>query len=326
MTNSPSTRRPRIVLAHCGDLDTSMAILWLAERHGAEVVTLTLDFGQGRDLEHVRDGALAWGAARAHVLDVREEFARDYLLRALKADALFDGGRRLAAALGHALIARKLVEIAAIEQAATVAHGGSTSAARIQAAVHSVDPALGVVAPADEWGTDRAGLLACVRERRLQLPGAPDRTRTPVTKPADDAVREAAAVEITFQSGTPVAVNGIAMTLLDLIGSLDFLAGKNGVGRRDRFETPAASVLAAAHAHLREMAGTAEANGFSRAVGRQYADLVERGSWFTVLRTALDAFVDKAQEPVTGIVRVRLFQGVCEIVASVATEEAEVQS
>jgi argininosuccinate synthase len=313
------TRRPRrIVLAYCGDLDTSVAIPWLAERQGAEVVTLTLDFGQGRDLEHIRDRALTFGAVRAHVIDVREEFARDYLLRALKADALFEGGRRLAGALGHSLIAGKLVEIADIEQALLVAHGGGTSAARIRAAVQSVKPSVGVVAPADEWGPDRTGLLAYAREHRLVLPGATalDSCSASAMKPAAEAPREAAAVEITFRAGTPVAINGIGMTLLDLIGSLDFLAGKNGVGRCERFETPAAAVLAAAHGHLQQIAGTAEANSFSKSVGRQYADLLDSGSWFTVLRTALDAFVDKAQEPVNGVVRARLFQGVCEIVHS----------
>jgi argininosuccinate synthase len=317
MTKIPRTLRPpRIVLAYGGDFDSSVAIPWLAERQGAEVVTLTLDFGQGRDLEHVRDRALTLGAVRAHVVDVREEFARDYLLRALKADALFDGGRRLAAALGHSAIAGKLVEIADIEQARLVAHGGVTSAARIRAAAQSLNPSVSVVAPAPEWGPDRTALLAYAGAHRLVLPGATavDPCSTSAPTPAAEAPREAAAVEITFQAGTPVAINGVGMTLLDLMGSLDFLAGKNGVGRCERFETPAASVLAATRARLQQVAGTADANGFSKAVGRQYADLVDSGSWFTVLRTALDAFIDKAQEPVNGVVRATLFQGVCEIV------------
>jgi argininosuccinate synthase len=325
MTNIPRTRRPtRIVLAYCGDFNTSVAIPWLAERHGAEVVTLTLDFGQDRDLEDIRDRALTFGAVRAHVVDVREEFAREYLLRALKADALFAGGRRLAAALGHSAIAGKLVEIADIEQALLVAHGGVTSAPRIRAAVQSVKPSISVVAPAREWGSDRTELLAYAQEHRLVLPAATaiDSSSASALKPAAEAAGEAATVEITFQAGTPVAINGIGMTLLDLIGSLDFLAGKNGVGRCERFETPAAAVLAAAHAHLGQIAGTVEANGFSKAVGQQYGDLVDSGSWFTVLRAALDAFVDKAQEPVNGVVRARLFQGVCDIVSSQVRDAA----
>jgi argininosuccinate synthase len=251
------------------------------------------------------------------VLDVRDEFARDYLLRALKADALYEGGRRLPAALGHCAIAAKLVEIADIEQAALVAHGGVASAARISAAVRSVRPTFTIAAPAREWGLDRAGLLAYARERQLSLhtafglePGP-----TPASTPIPERAREAAGVEITFKAGTPVAINGVGMTLLDLIGSLDFLAGKNGVGRSERFETPAVSVLAAAHSAL-QMVAAGETDGFSRTVGKQYADLVEIGSWFTVLRTALDAFADKNQEVVNGDVCVKLFQGVCEIVQS----------
>jgi argininosuccinate synthase len=324
MTNTAPARPARIVLAYSGDLDTALAIPWLVERHRAEVVALTLDFGQGRDLEHVRDRALALGAVRAHVLDVREEFARDYLLRALRAGALFHDGRRLAAALGHSAIAAKLVEVAAIEQTEMVAHGGATNANRIGAAVRSIQSGFRVIAPGCEWGSDRGRLLAYAREHRWPLPPAP---ATAPPKPVGDAAHEPAAVDISFDAGAPVAVNGIEMTLLDLIGSLDFLAGKNGIGRRDRFETPAASVLAAAHDDLQQMAATAEAVGFSRAVGRQYGDVVESGGWFTVLRRALDAFVDKAQEPVNGVVRVRLFQGVCEIVETrvriETTEDAE---
>jgi argininosuccinate synthase len=317
MTHTSGRRLSRIVLAYCGDLDTSIAIPWLAERYEAEVVTLTVDFGQGRDLEHIRDRALTLGAVRAHVLDVREEFAREYLLRALKAGALFEGGRRLPAALGHCAIAAKLVEIADIEGAARLAHGGVASAARISAAVRSLKPAFSIAAPAREWGADRAGLLAYARERQLSLhpPFGLDSESTPASKPVPERAREAAGVEITFKAGTPVAINGVEMTLLELIGSLDFLAGKNGVGRSDRFETPAASVLAAAHSDLQVVAAC-ETNGFSGTVSTHYADLADNGSWFTVLRTALDAFADKAQELVNGDVRVKLFQGVCEIVQS----------
>jgi argininosuccinate synthase len=317
MTNSSGKRRPsRIVLAYSGDADTSMAIPWLADRHRAEVVTLTLDFGQGRDLEDVRDRAFAFGAVRAHVLDVREEFARDYLLRALKAGVLSGGDRRLVSALGHSAIAGKLVEIAEIEQAPLVAHGGVASAARIGAALRSLRPSLTVAAPALESGVDRTELLAYARARRLPLPAAlaPEARPAAAGKAVSRGAPEAAAVDITFQAGTPVGVNGIGMTLLDLIDSLDFLAGKNGVGRRERFETPAVSVLAAAHGHLQRVAVTGEAESFGRTASRQYADLIEHGSWFSVERAALDAFVETTQDPVTGIVRVQLFEGVCTIV------------
>src|SRR5438876_1454879 len=156
MTNSRGTSaRDRIVLAFAGDLESSIAVPWLAETEDAEIVAVTLDFGQSRDLEGIRDRALTLGAVRAHVLDARAEFARDYLLPALKAGALDDRGRRLAAALGHAAIARALVEIAEIEQAVRVAHGGITSAARLTAAVQSLKPDVTVLAPVREWSGGR---------------------------------------------------------------------------------------------------------------------------------------------------------------------------
>ena len=255
----------------------------------------------------------------------REEFARLYLSPALRADALNDGRRRLAAALGHAVIAGKLVEIAGIEQAIRVAHGGVTSAGRLTAAVHSLKPAFTVLAPACEWGMSGAGLLEYAAERRLPLPlpGLDAPSRSPV---ADTAVRhagEAAMVDITFKAGIPVALNGIGMPLLDLIGSLDFLAGKNGVGRCEQFETPAVSVLAAAHNQLQQRVSTGEMHGFSRTVGRQYAELVENGGWFSLLRAALDAYVDRVQQVVNGVVRVKLHEGVCEIAHSHVSDGQE---
>jgi argininosuccinate synthase len=311
---SPS-RGSRIVLAYAGDLESSVAVPWLADTQNAEVVTVTLDFGQSRELEGIRDRALTLGAVRAHVLDVRDEFARDYLLPALKADALYDGGGRLASALAHAAIARKLVEIADIEQAERVAHAGVMSAPRLTAAVQSLKPAFTVLAPGREWGQSRAALLEYAAARGLPLSAASEAAATGLPPSATNA-GEAAVVDITFRAGTPVAINSVAMPLLDLIGSLDFLAGKNGAGRTDRFETPAASVLAAAHDDLQQLAATADVNDFSDTVGHQYAALVENGAWFSVLRAALDAYVDKAQHLVNGIVRVKLFQGACEIVHS----------
>lgn len=327
MTNSRGTSaRDRIVLAFAGDLESSIAVPWLAETEDAEIVAVTLDFGQSRDLEGIRDRALTLGAVRAHVLDVRAEFARDYLLPGLKAGALDDRGRRLAAALGHAAIARTLVEIAEIEQAVRVAHGGITSAARLTAAVQSLKPGFTVLAPVREWSGGRARLLEYAASRRLPLPGSSLDVSGGVPPPANTtahAAGEAALVDITFTAGTPVAINNVGMPLLDLIGSLDFLAGKNGVGRADRFETPAVSVLAAAHDDLQQLAATADVNGFSDTIRRQYAALVENGGWFSMLRAALDAYVDTAQQLVNGIVRVKLFQGACEIVHSHIREVQE---
>ena len=285
----------RIVLAYSGGPRSSAAISWLAETCGAEVVALTLDIGQGGDLENVRDRALALGAIRAHVLDVRDEFARHYLIPALKADALYEGNRSRADALSHPLIAQKLVEIAAIEQTAAVAHGSTAVESRIAVAVRALDPAIEVATSpsASERDSPGAGVAA----------GLPA-----------ECPNEPAFVEITFSRGTPTAINAIAMPLVDLVGSLDIIAGAHGVGRSCGLESPAAVVLHDAHRDLQTLTITGEADDFSRRVSRQFAEIIERGSWFTLLRESLEAFVDKMQGSVSGVIRVRLFKGDCTIV------------
>jgi len=163
----------RIVLAYSGGLNASAAISWLAETRRAEVISLTLDLGQGGNLEPVRERALAAGATRAHVLDVREEFALRYVLPALQAGACDDGGWPLAAALGQPLIAKTLLDIARIEGAASVAHacpGNSRDGARIDAAVRALAPDARVVAPAREWGMSRAQTAEYARDRGVPLP------------------------------------------------------------------------------------------------------------------------------------------------------------
>ena len=308
-------RRERIVLAFTGDLETTAAVAWLAETYGADVVTVTADFGRGRDLEEIRDRALAIGALRAHVLDAREEFARAYLLPALRAGALADPGGLPAAALGHAAVAAKLVEIAGIEQSNRVAHGGVSAAPRIAAAIRALTPDFSVLAPATEWGLSRDQLFDYAAKRRLPMPVGGFGTAWPAApgRPAPGG-GEAAVVDITFAAGVPVALNGVSMPLLDLIGSLDFLAGKNGVGGRRLFEPPSVAVLAAAHRELQERAGAADVVDFSRAVSARYSGLIVRGDWFTLLRAALDAYVDRAEQAVNGLVRVKLYEGACEIV------------
>jgi argininosuccinate synthase len=289
----------RIVLAYSGGERSSAAISWLADSYDADVVALTLDIGQGGDLEDVRDRALALGAIRAHVLDARDEFARRYLVPALKADVLYDGRRSRAVALSRPLIAHKLVEIAAIEETASVAHGSPAGDARITVAVRALDPAIDVLAlPSDAPDFARAGAAP----RRLAA-------KSPIECPPEPAL-----VEVTFTRGVPTAINAVAMPLVDLVGSLDIIAGAHGVGRSDGLESPAATVLHAAHKELQTLTITGEADAFSLGVSRQLADLIERGAWFSPLAESLIAYVDKIQERVNGTVRLELFKGGCTIV------------
>ena len=323
----------RIVLAFGGGPQTAREIPRLKEQHDAEVITVTLDLGQGGVLEDVRDRALAAGAARAHVLDVRDEFASSYIVRALRADAIYEDRYPMATSLGRPLIASKLVEVAGIEQASIVAHGGTgNDRVRLDTCVRALNPALTVVAVVPA-GPPQGTVDANLWGRALQYGVADDPwTEAPedvytLTKAPADCPDEAAYVEISFERGVPAAINGVEMPIRELIGSLGIIAGAHGVGRidmmenrvagskaREIYEAPAAVVLHAAHKELQKMVVDTGVDRFSRAVSLQYADTIYNGLWFAPLREALDAFIDRVQERVTGVIRMKLFKGDCRVV------------
>ncbi len=293
------------MLAYSGGLGTSVAIPWLADTYSAEIITVTVDLGQGRDLEEVRDRALANGALRAHVLDVRYEFARDCIVRALKAGVLCEDGRPQAAPLGRPLVAQTLVTIARIEQTTTVAHGDRRSdGSPIDAAVRSLDPALTVVAPAREWTMTAEQEAAYAQQHAVALPvvAEPNGSRPSQSEPAF--------VDIAFERGAPVAINGVTMHPLDLIGSLEIIAGARGTARVERVDPVALAALDTAHRELQQATITgAKALKSAAAVADEYRQIIRDGSWFGPRRAALDADVDRLQTPVTGIVRLKVFNG-----------------
>jgi argininosuccinate synthase len=344
----------RIVLAYSGGLDTSAAIPWLREHLGAEVVAVTMDLGQERELEAVRDRALAIGALRAHVLDVREAFVDDFVLPALKADALFDDRSPMTSALSRPLIAQKLVEIAEIEHATAVAHGGAGTSRRsaFDTLIRALNPKLKIVTPARDWGLSRHDVAAYARAHGVPLPvdldspyraelnlwgrsiassieedEPPDEIYT-LTRPARECPDEPAYVEIRFDRGVPSAVNSVAMPMIELIAALNIIASTHGVGRidvvehrigsarlREIGEAPAAVLLHAAHRELRRITVPRELERFCRTVSDGYADIIYSGLWFSPLRTALNGFVESVQERLSGVVRLKLFKGAYSIVA-----------
>ena len=349
--------RDRIVLAYSGGLDTSVAIRWLAERYGADVVAVTLDLGQRTELADVRERALAAGAVRAHVLDAREEFARDCLLPALQAGAVDDQQDPLAIPLGRPLVAKHLVRIAEMEGARAVAHGCAGSGpgqVRLEVAVRALDPSIRIIAPAREWGMTRPDEMEYARRHQIPVPAtveSPYRTEAnlwgrsveggalddpwadppeaiyALTRPPAHGPDTPACVELAFERGVPVAINGIVMGLTELVASLETIAGAHGVGRIDRIENrpaglasrkiseaPAAVVLHLAHRELEALAIPRDLGRLKRQLGRVYADLVRDGLWFTPTREAIDAFVAAIQPRVTGLVRLTLFKGHCRVV------------
>ena len=345
------------MLAYSGGLDTSVAIPWLKEKHGAEIIAVTLDLGQGRELNQIRERALSTGAIRCHVLDVREEFARGYILPALQADALYEDRYPLATALSRPLIAKKLVDIAHMENAASIAHGCTgkgNDQVRIDVSARAIDPAIAVIAPAREWGMTRPEEIAYARARNVSVPttiAGPYSTdqnlwgrsiecgvlEDPWNEPPDDiytltkgpaeAPAAPAYVEITWQAGVPTAINGVEMPLVELIDSLETIAGGHGVGRidmvenrlvgiksRDIYEAPAAVLLHQAHRELEGLVIPKDLQRLKQRLSQEYADIVYNGLWFSPTRSAIDAFMQNIQPRVTGIIRLKLYKGDSRVV------------
>jgi argininosuccinate synthase len=292
MTDTQQPRLHRVVLADSGRLDTAAAIRWLAAEHHAEVIAVTVDLGQKKEwLEEVRDTALAAGAVRAHVVDVRDEFARDYLVRGLKAGLLAPDPASATAALAGPLIAQTLASIARIEQARTIAHGDPDGAlASLAKIVHALDPGVAVISvPAS------------------RAPHPEDGTAS--VRPSSPLPAEPASVDIAIDRGVPTAVNGVAMPWGDLVGSLNIIARAHGLG------PSALTVVDAAHQALRKAALPRDAERFGASVAAEYRRMLADGSWFSPMRSALDAYVDTVQQRVGGVVRLKLFNGTCTVVS-----------
>lgn len=319
----------RIVFAYSGSDDSSAAIPLLAREYHAEVVAMTLDLGQDQDLEEVHDRALEAGASRVHVLDVRDEFARAFILPVLHAGTPTDGREPIAVPLAQPLIGKTLVEVANIEEASAVAHRCSgLDRVRIENSVRALDASLRLIAWSGEaprpaiahtnlWG----------RAVDHDVSEAPTESLYSWTKSAKVAPDIGADVEITFERGEPIAVNGVPLDVTELIVSLAIIAGRHGVGRMPVIpdaarsgtvcrihELPAATVLHAAHDALEMSVHSSELMRVRRQLSGTYAELVMGGFWFTPLREALDAFNAAVQQQVTGAVRLQLRKGQCTVV------------
>lgn len=333
----------RIVLAYSGDLASSVAIVWLRQQADAEVVTVTLDIGQGPELAVVRERALALGAVRAHVLDARDEFARDFVLPALQAGA-FTADASASVALARALVAKRLVDIARMESAAAVAHGSaqaSVTGPLLDTAIRSLDAGLEIIVPARAAGFSDEDLIAFARNAGIHVPareggwvdanlwtrtigvsGAaePDEEVYLLTRSANDAPESAASLDLEFAGGVPVRTNGVEMSFNELIESVETIAGAHGVGRTRAadgtcvIEAPAATVLATAHAALEGLTLGPDLAEMKRRLGAAYTQHIAGGRWFVDARTAIDAFVRITQPRVTGTVRLRLHKGACVVV------------
>jgi len=342
----------KVVLAYSGGLDTSVAIRWLREKYNLEVVAVTVDVGNERDFSAIRQKALKAGAVKALVVDAKELFVNHFIFPALKADALYEGEYPLATALSRPLIAKLLVDAAREEGATTVAHGCTgkgNDQVRIEVSVNALAPELKVIAPAREWGMTREETISYAQRHGIPVPvtvsspysldenlwgrsiecgvledpwAEPPEEPFTWTKSADAAPNSPGYVEIGFEQGTPVSIDGRKMDGITLIQKLNELAGSHGVGRidhlenrlvgiksREIYEAPAAIVLLQAHQALQGMTLSKEQLRFKQKVAVEYADLVYNGLWFSSLHQDLAAYVQSSQRYVTGTVRLKLYKG-----------------
>jgi argininosuccinate synthase len=345
----------KIVLAYSGDLATSLAIVWLAEHFSAEVATLTLDLGGG-GVDGIRDRALALGAARAHVIDGRNEFATAFVLPALQANALGHGRAPLGSALARPLIAKHLVNMAAIEGATVVAHAGlphGLPSARLTTAARAINPAITVVDGSGVRANGWPGMVEYAKQRGIPIPpagefgrstdanvwgrtlagGALDDLSCEVaedlyasTKAPADAPEMPAYVELEFDRGVPVGINGVPMPLVELIESLDTIAGTHGIGRLDVIEerspsvrsrriheAPAAVALHLAHEELQRLVTSFGLYRLTSTIALEYAAMVQQGDWYSSKRGAMDALIAHVQQAVTGMIRLKLHKGRCDV-------------
>ncbi|MBA2419052.1 MAG: argininosuccinate synthase [Nocardioidaceae bacterium] len=342
----------RVVLAYSGGLDTSVAIGWLGDQTGAEIIAVALDLGQGgEDMEVVRQRALACGAVESVVVDARQEFAEEYCLPAIRSNALYMDRYPLVSALSRPLIVKHLVEAARYHGASVVSHGCTgkgNDQVRFEVGSKALAPDLAVIAPVRDYAWTREKAIVYAEEHSLPIDvtkkspysidqnvwgravetgflediwnGPIEELYSYTQDPAQP--RDADEVVIGFEAGTPVAIDGNSVTVLQAIEQLNARGGAQGVGRldivedrlvgiksREVYEAPGAMVLIAAHHELENVTVERELARYKRGVDQRWGELAYDGLWFSPLKRALDAFVDTSQQHVTGQIRMTLHAG-----------------
>jgi len=344
----------KIVLAYSGGLDTSCAIRWLKEQ-GYEVVCFIANLGQGEDFEVIEARGLAAGASKVYIKDLQDEFIEDFILPALKANAIYEGKYLLATALSRPLIAKYLVEIAHKEKADSVAHGCTgkgNDQVRFEVTVGILDPKLEIIAPVREWEfKSREEEIEYAKENNIPIdvtkkkPYSIDRNLWGISieagvlenleqEPPEDAYLITKSptgtstypkyIEIYFEKGVPKKIDGKNYKLKTLISHLNEIGGLYGVGRtdlvenrlvgiksREIYETPAATILYAAHKELESLVLDRECSHFKEIISLKYSELVYYGLWYSPLKEALDSFVNSTQKQVSGSIKLKLFKGSC---------------
>ena len=346
--------KEKVVLAYSGGLDTSVIMKWLKENYDYEVIAVCCNAGQKEDFDAIEKKALATGAIKAITVDIREEFITDYIWPTLKAGATYEN-YLLGTSMARPLMAQKLVEIAKEEGAFYIAHGCTgkgNDQVRFETAVHALDPSIKIIAPwrMDAWEfQSREDLIEYSKNHDIPISQSTAKIYSRdeniwhisheggelenpwnehydsihvLSVPPEKAPDEVTYVEIDFEKGVPVAVDGVKMEPVPLLMKLNELGSKNGIGTidivenrlvgmksRGVYETPGGTILFAAHSGLEELILDRDTSHYKKIVGDKFAELLYNGLWFTPLREAISAFVDVTQEKVTGTVKMKLYKG-----------------
>ena len=345
----------KVVLAYSGGLDTSIILKWLQSERNAEVVTFTADLGQGEELEPARRKAQLLGAKSVHIEDLREEFVRDFVFPMFRANTLYEGCYLLGTSIARPLIAKRLVEIADEEDADAIAHGATgkgNDQVRFELSAYALNPSIKVIAPWREWNlTSRASLIEfaelhqipIAKDKRGEAPFSVDANLLHTSSegkiledPAaeapefvyqrtahpEDAPDRPEHIEIGFEAGDPVSVDGEALAPAALLTRLNEIGGRHGIGRLDLvenrfvgmksrgvYETPGGTILLEAHRGIEQITLDREAAHLKDELMPKYAELIYNGFWFSPEREMLQALIDKSQEWVSGAVRLKLYKG-----------------
>lgn len=348
-----STKVKKVVLAYSGGLDTSISIPWIKENYGAEVVAFAADIGQGSELEGLEEKAIKTGASKCIIDDLREEFVCEFALPCLRAGAIYERKYLLGTSFARPLIARRQVEIAEQEGADAVAHGCTgkgNDQVRFELTYKSLNPKLKIIAPWREWSIrSREDAIDYAQDRKVPVTATkekiysedrnlwhlsheggiledpwsePEESMYVMTVSPEKAPDKPQYVEVEFENGNPVAIDGKALGPVEIVETLNKIGGAHGIGRVDLvenrlvgmksrgvYETPGGTLLLVAHRELESLTLDKETLHYKDILAGKYAELVYNGQWFAPLRYAMDAFTDSVQTRVTGSVRLKLYKG-----------------
>ena len=352
-----STNINKVVLAYSGGLDTSVILKWLIETYACEVVTFSADIGQDDDMNHVRENAVKTGASKVYVEDLKEDFVRDYVFPAFKANVIYEGQYLLGTSLARPLIAKRQIEIAEMEGADGVSHGATgkgNDQVRFELGYLALKPQIKIIAPWREWQLhSRTALMDFAAKHGIRVPTTHKKPYStdgnllhksyeggiledPWAQPPDDifslsvspekAPDQPEQIEMSFEDGTPVAIDGKSMSPATLLAELNRLGGKHGIGRidivenrfvgmksRGVYETPGGTILRIAHMAMESITMDREVMHMRDAMIPKYAELIYNGFWFSPERQLLQKLIDESQNGVSGVVCLKLYKGNCVV-------------